>query len=224
MRERRHLILRRRRLVAKPLGDLQFPTQEYDEVPMSLYWYARSARGMPLLQFLAYYQTIEFYFPTYYQVEASRKIRRLLKDPTFRADRDADIGRVLSSLTTGRGTMGDERSMIRATFGECIDPDELRAFLLSNDDKKEFFSSKTKGLTSAKLPLANPATDLRNNVADRIYEIRCKIVHTKSDTREGEIKLLLPFSKEADQLYYDIDLVQYLAQQVLITASTALHM
>jgi hypothetical protein len=106
---------RRRRAVAS-LNELQFPTQEYDDAPMSLFWYARSAHGMPLLQFLAYYQVIEFYFPTYYRAEAKRKIRRILKDPTFRADRDADIGRVLSSLTSGRSTIGDERSMMRATM------------------------------------------------------------------------------------------------------------
>lgn len=173
VRQRHHPVSRRRR-VATSLGELQFPTQEYDEAPISLYWYARSALGMPLLQFLAYYQVAEFYFPTYYQAEAHRKIRRILKDPAFRADRDADIGRVLSSLMRGRGTVGDERSMIRATLQECIDPDELRAFLLSDDNKKEFFSSKTKGLTSTKLPLGDPAADLRNDVADR-YRCTMKI-------------------------------------------------
>lgn len=213
----------RARRTGKTHDDLVFPSQEYDEAPMSLYWYARSAHGMPLLQFLAYYQVIEFYFPTYYQAEGRRRIRRILKDPAFRADRDSDVGRVLSALTTGRGTIGDERSMMRATLQECIDPADLRGFLTGNESMSEFFSSKTKGLTTFKLPLANQSADLRNDVADRVYDLRCKIVHTKSDAREGEVELLLPFSKEADLLYYDVDLVQYLAQQVLITASTPLQ-
>lgn len=221
---RRHSIFRGRRALEKRFGDqVKFPTQEYDKDPMSLYWYGRSASGMPLLQFLAYYQAIEFYFPTYYEAETYRKVRRILKDPAFRSDRDADIGRVLSSLTVGRGTRGDERSMVRATLQECVSPNELRAFLLSDDSRKKFFSSKTEGLTHVKLPLRNPNADLRNDVADRIYDIRCKIVHTKSDSGEGETKPLLPFSKEADRLYHDIDLVQYLAQQTLITASASLR-
>ena len=58
---------------------------------MSLYWYGTSARGMPLLQFLAFYQCIEFYFPTYIQAEARRQVRNALKDRTFRVERDADI-------------------------------------------------------------------------------------------------------------------------------------
>jgi hypothetical protein len=102
-----------------------------------------------------------------------------------------------------------------------VDPDELRGFLTESEPRQEFFSSKTKGLTSKKIPIANTTIDLRNDIADRVYEIRCKIVHTKSDSRD--VELLLPFSKEADQLYPDIELAQYIAQQVLITASTPLR-
>jgi hypothetical protein len=118
--------------------------------------------------------------------------------------------------------LGDERSQLRATIAECIDPDSIREFVSVDENRKNFFSSKTKGITEHKIPVANPNLDLRNDVADRIYDIRCKIVHTKSDGQNGEVELLLPFSKEAEQLYYDIELVQYIAQQVLIAASSPL--
>lgn len=205
------------------LDDLEFPTQEYDDAPMSLYWYGRGARGMPLLQFLAFYQVIEFYYPTYFQAEARRKIRRVLKDPTFRAERDADIGRVLTSLLGGRGSVGDERSMLRATIHECVDPDELRTFLSASEQRAKFLSSKSEGLSSTKIPIANQDADLRNEISDRIYEIRCKIVHTKADSRDSDVEILLPFSEQANRLNHDIELVHYLAKQVLITASTRLR-
>jgi hypothetical protein len=60
-------------------------------------------------------------------------------------------------------------------------------------------------------------------VADRVYEIRCKIVHTKTDARDATFELLLPFSAEAEQLSHDIELVQYLANRVLISSSTSLN-
>lgn len=203
--------------------ELKYPSTEYDSAPISLYWYARSAIGMPLLQFLAYYQVIEFYYPTYSQAEARRRLRAILKDPTFRGDRDADIGRVLSAIQVTRtGAVGDERSQLKATLSECIDPDALKGFLTADPKRSEFLSSKTKGLTEHKLPLGTPNIDLRNDVAERIYEIRCKIVHTKTDPRTGDLELLLPFSKEADQLQFDIELVQYLAQQVLVSASAVI--
>ncbi|MEO7300008.1 MAG: hypothetical protein ABI042_15685 [Verrucomicrobiota bacterium] len=202
---------------------LIFPSSSFDKAPLSLYFYARSAGGMPLLQFLAYYQTIEFYFPTFSRADALRKIRNLLKDPTFRRDRESDLARLLSTTRAGgQSGFGDERSQLRATILECIDPNELRGFLEMDAQAKDFFSSKAKGLTDHKLPISNPETDLRNDVADRIYDIRCKVVHTKSGAKEGELELLLPFSKEAGMLQYDIDLVQFIASKVLISASSTI--
>jgi hypothetical protein len=176
---------------------------------------------MPLLQFLAFYQTIEYYFPTYSQAEARRKIKNILKDPRFNSGKDSDLGKILTVIKSNIGYgFGDERSQLKATIQECIDPDQLRAYITATDERKEVFSSKVKGLTEHKISINNPSADLRPEVADRVYDIRCKIVHTKSGMSEGDIDLLLPFSKEAQQLYYDIDLVQYIAQQVLIAASS----
>ncbi len=56
---------------------LTFPKYQYDSKAMSLYWYASTARGIPLLQYLAYYQVIEFYFPIFAEKEAHEQIKRL---------------------------------------------------------------------------------------------------------------------------------------------------
>lgn len=211
----------------KPSPDTEerfrYPSFEYDKAPMSLYWYAKSAAGMPLLRFLAYYQAVEFYFPTYYRAEANRRIRSVLKDPSFRSDRDTDLAKIIGALQSGRpGGGGDERSQLRATINECVTAEGLRQFITEDEGRSTFLSSKTKGLTEHKLPIANKDADLRNDVADRIYDIRCKIVHTKGDGSDFE--LLLPFSREADQLHHDIDLLEYVTKQVLVAASTQISL
>ncbi|RUW46793.1 hypothetical protein [Mesorhizobium sp. M8A.F.Ca.ET.021.01.1.1] len=204
---------------------LSFPNHEYDSAPMSLYWYARSARGMPLLQFLAFYQILEYYFPTYSQREATRRLSVVLKNPTFRADRDADIGKLLSAIKMTRsGSFGDERGQLRATLQECLDPDTLREFVCETEEKRQFFSSRQPSLTSHKLALANKDADLRNEVSDLIYDIRCKIVHTKNEFNEEDRNILLPFSKEADLLYNYIELIQFVSKNVLISASTKISL
>lgn len=201
---------------------LEFPKQEYDEGPLSLYWYARSARGMPLLQFLAYYQTIEFYFPVHSQAEARRKVRNLLKNPSFRSDRDADVAKVLAAALSSGAGFGDERNQLRATLLECVEPGALRSYLTETDERADFFSKKAVGLTDHRVPVRNEDADLRNDVADRLYDIRCRIVHTKSGGRHGDVDLLLPFSKEAEQLYADIDLIRFIAREVLVAGSSSL--
>ncbi len=212
---RPHRMLSRRR--HRETVELTFPEDEYDPEPMSLYWYASSSTGLPLLQFLAYYQVIEFFLPSYSQVEAQRVVRNILKDPSFDAHRDSDITRLLTALR-GSGNLrsfGDERSQLRATIHECLEPKELRDFLESDSDAKEFYS-KSKALSATRIPLNNPDADLRNEVADRIYDIRCRIVHTKSENLQTEAEPLLPFSKEAQQLGFDIELVRLVARKVLI--------
>jgi hypothetical protein len=223
-KERRRAPLLRRRKGAEGVEGLQYPKAQYDNAPLSLYWYGRSAGGMPLLQYLAFYQAIEFYFPVYSRSEAQRKLRVLLKDPTFRSDRDADIARLLSAIHVSRaGAFGDEKSQLRATLMECCDTEDLRSFIEADPVRKEHFSSKSKSVPYHRLPLSNPTADLRGDVAERVYEIRCKIVHTKSDSRDASLELLLPFSSEAEQLSHDIELVQYLANRVLVSSSTSLN-
>ncbi|MCQ8880272.1 hypothetical protein NQS96_00485 [Pseudoalteromonas shioyasakiensis] len=226
VRDRRHTRRPGHRPRRRPheRAELEFPKIEFDEGPSSLYWYGRSALGMPLLQFLAFYQVIEYYYPTYSQEEARRRIRSILKDPTFRTDRDGDIGKVLSAVSGhGRG-FGDERSQLRATINACVDSNDLREFLQEDEERAEFFSAKQKDLTDHKLPLKNSDADLRAPVADLVYDIRCKIVHTKGESSEGEVELLLPFSKEAELLFFDIELMQYLARKVLIAAGAPISL
>lgn len=222
--ERKRPVHRVRRPAGKGFSakrDLHYPKHQFQNAPTSLYWYARSATGMPLLQFLAYYQVIEYFFPVYSKIDACRKLKVALKDPSFREDDDADVGRLLALITVGRGgAFGDERTQLRATLFECIDAGSLRNFLVADEERKTFYSSKGKTAQYKNLSITKPEADVREEVADRVYEIRCKIVHTKAGGAETDFELLLPFSKEAEALTHDIALVQYLARRVLIAASS----
>jgi len=122
---------------------------------------------------------------------------------------------------SGRG-FGDERSQLRATLNACLDSEDIRSFLNEYEERIKFFSAKQKRLTDYKIPLSNKDADLRTPVADLIYDIRCKIVHTKNESMEGDVELLLPFSKEAELLFHDIELIQYVAKKVLVAASAPL--
>jgi len=218
---RRHLLRGRTKEQVEQADLPTFPKQEFDEAPLTLYWYGRKAHNMPLLQFLSFFQVIEFYFPIYYQAEIKKRIIKVLKDPTFRYDKDTDISRLLGAFKSKSITYSDERTMLKATINECVDANEIRRFMQSSDKFKEQLSNKIKGVTDVKIPISNQDADLRNEIAERIYDIRCKIVHTKSDGIDNS-DIILPFSPEAELMYYDIILLQYISQQVLINSSTAL--
>ena len=212
----------RPRAIRGSTGELHFPKFEYDEQPMALYWYARSAVGMPLLQYLAYYQSLEFFFPIYSQADAQRRVRHMLKDPGFHPDREGDLSKLIAAARTSNGKpFGDERGQLRSTISECVAQEILREFLSVDQPRKEFFTSKAKKLGLDPLPIDRGEVDMRAEVATRIYNIRCKIAHTKSGG-DGEVDLLLPFSEEAESLGHDVELIQFVSQRVLIASSRSL--
>jgi hypothetical protein len=175
---------------------------------------------MPLLQFLAFYQVVEFYYPRFSNVEARKKLTSILKDPTFRSERDEHVDRLTSAIVVSRsGAIGDERSQLRSVINHCLDPDELRNFLQSDPDRESHFSGKNAKPKFHKIPLQNKSLDVRNDVSDRIYDIRCKIIHTKNEPRNGDMDLILPFSSEAELITHDIDLIQFIAKSVLVSTS-----
>lgn len=203
---------------------LTFPKYQYNAKSMSLYWYASTARGMPLLQYLAYYQVIEFSFPAFANKATYDIVKRMLKDPAYHRDPDAHIGRLLNTLKpfVSKGGYGEERPSLLETIRNCVTDTELRAFFSENQERLEFFKSKSHIITSTKISVNSEKADIVSETANRIYEIRCKIVHTKSAEVGGQKELILPFSSQAQNLGFDIELIQFLARNVLVATATPL--
>jgi hypothetical protein len=66
----------------------------------------------------------------------------------------------------------------------------------------------------------NETSDFIAEVSERIYEIRCRIVHTKSN--EGNFEVLLPYSNEVKELNFDLELIEFLSRKILIASSRPL--
>lgn len=216
----RHPINLRRANHKKHRTVIKYPEYGYEDAPISLYWYARNARGLPLLQYLAYYQVIEYFF-AHYSVEAARKkIRDIIKDPTFRIDRDTDVSKIVTTLINSKSTFGNEADQLKAVIIECVSDLEIRQFIASNNFEEFFLSHDGKKFHP--LPLKGSTSDLRVDLSARIYDIRCRIVHTKAEGGRDSRPLLLPRSLEARNLGADIDLIRFVAQKVLINSSSPL--
>jgi hypothetical protein len=197
-----------------------FPKYQYDTEPLNLYWYATNACEMPLLQFLAYYQVLEFYFPIYSGREVQAELTNILKDPQFNPDYHLDINKIISTVQArlGRG-YGDERAQLRATIKGCVQNTEVSE-LLERDNIKEHFKIAYKKLSAVKVSIENKDLDLREQLAERLYDIRCKIVHTKVD--EAEKGRILPFTKEETLLMDEVEVIEFIARKAIIAGSKKL--
>jgi hypothetical protein len=210
--------------ITKDKTKLTAPKREYDNEAMAFYWYAKSANSMPLFQFLAYYQVIEFYFPVYSEIKAKQQLRNLIIDPNFNPDRDIDIAKLLKVIKdSGCGkSSGTEVELLENTLESCMRGEELKEFITSNEVRKDFYlEKKNVKLSKIKLSLNSEKSDiLITEVAKRIYDIRCQIVHSKSDNE----KLLNPYSEEIKYIECDLKLIEFIAKRVLITSSKPLNL
>ncbi|MFI5491343.1 hypothetical protein [Actinoplanes sp. NPDC051859] len=199
----------------------RLPRLKYSAEAASLYSYGRSATGMPLLEFLAYYQVMEFFFPVYSRQELMQRVRHELLDPRFDPNNDSDLARMLNLLaSTGRGGL-TESDQLRATISRCVDEESLSHFIKDDPDMEEFLTGKQeiKGVRS--INFANRDQKLTDQVAHRLYQIRCRIVHTKEDGGPAGSQMMLPFGEEARKMSTDIELARYVAQKVLIAGGRA---
>ncbi|MGW1711562.1 hypothetical protein ACWCP8_40685 [Streptomyces sp. NPDC002206] len=196
------------------------PRLEYGAEPLSLYSYARSAQGMPLLEFLAYYQVLEYHFPRYSQRDLLDKLRNELRDPTFRADDERHLSRILGISRQAGNGYGDEKSQLRSTVRYCVSEDAILDFFESNDEVREHYENKRQPIKGI-LPLDSKSKkgDLLSLTCERIYDIRCRVVHSKEDGGGQGESLLMPFSPEAESLRAENIFMRFLAQKVLIAGA-----
>jgi len=221
--ERRNKRIRKQMFVDKT-ATISEPKYEYDTEPISLYWYAKESMNMPIFQYLAFYQTIEFYYPIYSSYEAKQKIQSLIKDPRFNANRDADITKIISTIKVSSGgkSFGNERDQINSTIKACTDNTELLNFFKADENRFIFYAeNKGKNIAAQKISVKNETADFVTEVSERIYEIRCRIVHSKAS--EGNFDVLLPYSTEVKSLNFDIELIEFISRKVLITSSRPLN-
>ncbi len=196
----------------------RFPVLTHNDDAASLYLYARTLVSAPLLEYLAYYQVLEFFMPKYARAAAVQKLRDLLRDPRFDHDDDITLGRVIETITDTDRTAGTEREQLKATVTRCLDAGELARYREAHPRGAAAMADKKR---IADVRLLNPkdtSASLVEQVADRIYDLRCRIVHGK-EGGNGRGEPLRPFGPESKLLTYDLDLIRFVAQRVLITSS-----
>lgn len=187
--------------------------RQYDEKPMDLYLYASTAAIMPLVQYLAYYQVIEVYFPKLREQEALEIMKTRINHSSFSEDINSNIETLFQDIMKKIRPMNEEDNL-KLIIRKCLTKEEIKNFFEEDEDRRNFFDNNSE-ITSEQIP-RDDENGFLSNTAKRIYRIRCKIVHTKdSITYDEEKESILPFSKKAQKLGYDIELVKFIARKVL---------
>jgi hypothetical protein len=214
-RLRTHYPWRIRIGASKPKATLQRIEYTPEVVPVSLYMHARLGTYNLAAQFLGFYQALEYFFP---RCSISSEIQRLRTEiinesPSFAAVTDADLRLVLerTRLNRGRG-VGFEVDQFQHTIKAAVEAAELRTFIGENKGLREFYAKLAPPIVGDRIRVEEGNRDLRQDAAKRLYNIRCRIVHTKE---EPDDSVFIPFAAEVAELEPDVQLIRFLAQRTL---------
>lgn len=188
---------------------------EYDKIPMSLYWFAQSSASSPIFMYFALYQVLEYYFPIYATMNVKSKIQNLIKDPQFNINKDSDVVRLLNLMKSNNvNSIGDEREQLVITLRNITSGEEILGFISENEALNEYYKGKESLKLSDRKARLTDNSGIIDDIAERIYDIRCRIVHNKASEKK-----ILPMTKDVDFLVHEIEVLKFVARKAIIANS-----
>jgi len=185
---------------------LDFKYKSIESVP--LFFYNSTLEDLSVrLKFLSYYQVIEYYFV--------RANNFLLKEKLINADfcvpGNFDSSQI-REIIQKYNIFAREREAIKLVLGKAIDIAELSLWLNQNAERLQYFTQNADPLLSnLNLDLSKAEKRVFSKLCERIYSLRCSIVHSKADIEEI---IYIPNINDA-KLINEMPLMSFVAQKVL---------
>ncbi|MFC9861596.1 MULTISPECIES: hypothetical protein [unclassified Streptomyces] len=184
-------------------GRVKFPVRTYDAIPAEMYAAATSTGRDSLERYLKYYQVLEFYM-----------------------GRAADTcalaqGKKVNEASSPYGTkpLRTERGKLDAVIDAALTTTQVTGHLVGDrllpdlSNPQLITGVHCLPVGAAFQPVAG--TDYRSHVSERVYDLRCRIVHAKEGGGGKRPDVILPAGREARDLGPDIQLVAFLAERAL---------
>lgn len=135
-------------------------------------------------KFLCNYHIVEYFLDKSAHLAIKRKLDSVLYQPDFDANSSSYIDEILNSFKEEGDRLKSDKIKIQRVFQEFLEKDKIIAFINNLELKDHFFSDQTFDFQS-KVTLVQLKSDtdsqLFKSLADRVYSIRCSIVHSNPD-------------------------------------------
>lgn len=195
--------------------DLDVPNIKYDEDIIK--HYSMGLEGShPVLSFLSFYQVIEGYFIKASNSELIKNTQKSLIDPRFNIKTESTILELIDNIQKFKSN-DNELNQLKIVLNNYIDENKTIEFIKKFEIKKgeKYFSGK-KLIFGEHLKLILDNDHFITSLANRIYTIRCAIVHSKID--HNNVKYV-PSSKNDKTLLLETPLMRFLAEEIIINSS-----
>lgn len=190
--------------------EVQFPLRTYNSELVGYYNLALASDSL-VLGYLALYQILEYFYTAVSENALHDKVREQLVSPDFAHTKTKKLRELVKTIRQFEAKL-DEPSALKLVLGSYFEKAAIRQWVEEYEAKKSPYFTNEVTLFGSSFRLDLSDSTIIPNLASRIYKIRNALVHNK----EGEIGRFVPYTGQEEVLNKEIQILQFLAEQLII--------
>lgn len=208
-------------------GEVYAPKLIYKQALVEQYHMAVSSDD-PLIQFIGYYHILEYFFEEVYKKELIRLVREEIIRPEFSVNNDSELAKIIDKIgnKSSSYTFANEREALKLTLKDFVMLDKVidKLTYYTSEYVDYYKDNKVPFSRGVKVDLLSEDKEVFEKLANRIYETRTSIIHSKSNELKSENKKRFIYSpfKDSEALSKEIPLIKALAEEVIINSAESL--
>jgi hypothetical protein len=203
-------VIRREHRIESP----QFPRRTYNPKLLKYHRLGVSTDSV-VLAFLSFYNIVEYFFYTVSEQKLRTCMGGAISTPSF-SPSNTDQLHELITLMRDHDKARNEREMLKAVITEYFVHTEVKRWVTKHEADNGTYFTSTQDLFGTRKKLNPSPETVIDDVVDRIYHIRCALVHNK----DGGGAVFEPYSQHDEIVSKEIPLIRYIAEQMIVRSGT----
>jgi hypothetical protein len=201
-----------------PIEPIDFTYKKY--IPELIdYFHTGEKVDYAPFKYICYFHIVEFFQDKSAFFIVREKLKNIILKPDFNLNVNLYVTQALNLIKTESEKNQTDKTKIQRVLRQFIDLEEFKLFL-TNEELLDYFEKDANFNFSQSLILK--ALDLTTeekfieSLTNRIYSIRCSIVHSNPDF---DVKKAVPFvssNENIEKLRYEIELIMEVAKTIIL--------
>jgi hypothetical protein len=170
-------------------------------------------------KFICYFHIVEYFQDKSAFFIVREKLKNIMLKPDFSLNVNLYATQALNLIKQESEKNQTDKIKIQRVLKQFLDVDEFKQFLV-NEELLDYFSKDLTMVFTKNLIL--PAIDFTSDtkfietLTNRIYSIRCSIVHSNPDFDDKKAVPFLATLENIDKLRYEVELIMEVAKTIII--------
>lgn len=176
----------------------------------------------PPFRFICYYHILEYFSDKSAYYYAAKKLKSLMLKPDFHINTDRYINQAINFFKIESTKYTSDKIKIKRVINQFINRTDFEDYL-RDVGILDYFKTPITFVCSRELDL--PAIDFENDskfeetLTQRIYAMRCSIVHSNPDFEESKAVPFSPTDDNIQKLRREIDMIFEVARTIIVESS-----